>query len=100
MILTRNVSANLHYIHYLSLPRLHIQICQIVAVTIMTRQFHEFFESSIWWVFDNRPKLDAPEGELPKLDIWARLAAQDKLAESVLCPPKLGSAEQVRLRSK
>ena len=66
----------------------------------MIRQFHEFFESSIWWVFDNWPKLDAPEGELPKLDIWARLAAQDKLAESVLCPPKLGSAEQVRLRSK
>ena len=66
----------------------------------MTRQFHEFFESSIWWVFDNWPKLGAPEGELPKLDIWARLAAQDKLAESVLCPPKRGSAEQVRLRSK
>ena len=81
------------------LPGLHIQICQIVAVTIMTRQFHEFFESSIWWVFDNWPNC-APEGELPKLDIWARLAAQDKLAESVLCPPKHGSAEQVRLRSK
>ena len=50
-VLTRNVSANLHYFRFLLLPGLHIQICQIVAVTIMFRQFHEFFESSIWRVF-------------------------------------------------
>ena len=38
-----------------SLPGLHIQICQIFIVAIIIRQFHEFFESSIWQVFDNWP---------------------------------------------
>ena len=51
----KKVSANLHYFRFRSLPGLHIQICQIVTVAIMIRQFHEFFESSIWRVFDNWP---------------------------------------------
>ena len=49
------VSANLHYFRFQSLPWLHIQICQIIAVAIMIRQFHQFFKSSIGWVFDNWP---------------------------------------------
>ena len=47
----KNISANLHYFRYRSLPGLHIHIRQIVAVAIMIRQFHEFFDSSIWQVF-------------------------------------------------
>jgi hypothetical protein len=47
------VSANLHYFRFRLLLGLHIHICQIVAVAIMIRQSHEFFESSIWRVFDN-----------------------------------------------
>ena len=51
----KKVSVNLHYFRFRSLPGRHIKICQIVAVTIMFRQFHEFFESSIWQVFENWP---------------------------------------------
>ena len=54
------VSANLHYFRFRSLPGLHIQICQIVVVAIMIRQFHEFFELSIWRVFDNWPNCVLP----------------------------------------
>ena len=60
MILTRNVSANLQYFRFRSLPGLQIKICQIVAAQIMFRQFHEFFESSIWRDFDNWPNCAVP----------------------------------------
>ena len=51
----KKVSVNLHYFRFRSLPKLHIKSCQIVAVAIMFRQFHEFFESSSWRVFENWP---------------------------------------------
>jgi hypothetical protein len=41
-----------------SLPGLQIQICQIIAVTVMILQLHEFFESGIWRVFDNWPNCE------------------------------------------
>ena len=59
MSFDKKVSANLHYFRFRSLPGLHIHICQIVAVAIMIRQFHEFFESSIWRVIDNWPNCAA-----------------------------------------
>ena len=39
----KKVFRNLHYFRFWSLPGLHIQICQIIAVTIMIRQIHSFF---------------------------------------------------------
>ena len=47
----KKVSANLHYFRFRSLRGLHIQICLIITVALMIRQFPKFFESSIWRVF-------------------------------------------------